>query len=477
MNSELSMDQVLIEKLTKILDVNLDKENFGVKELAKEAGLSRSQLHRKLKSIKGKSASRFIREFRLKKAMVMLQNNVATASEIAYRVGFSSPTYFNTCFHDYYGYPPGEVKFRKSSADEVIINQIVEQEVSDQDDSTIKMVNKLSYRQRLITVFSVVLLLIIAISYYLYFGSQNLTGKELVDFNPVEKSIAIIPFRSLNVNVENRYFADGVTGSIQNLLSNISDLKVVPKTNMEKYLGSLLTTSDIGKEVGVLYLLDGSVQKHGDSIRVIAHLIDARENSQLSSYVFDWEYKNIFEIQRKIAVQIAEDLNIKIAPDELENIEKLPTKNLEAYSLFLQANFQGKKRTKRGFDNAASLFEQTIALDSTFTKAYFGYGCLWMWSGAVWGTSNEQESWQNAKRLLEKTKKLDSTYSKVVNERLLDGYYIYEWDYDRMEKEYKNSSVSIAYLMQTGRYEESLAIVNQSLRKDPTRVFCMYLGH
>ncbi len=118
MNSELSMDQALIEKLTKILEVNLEREHFGVKEFTKEAGLSRSQLHRKLLSITGKSTSRFIRDYRLEKAMEMLQNNSATASEIAYRVGFNSPTYFNTCFHDYYGFPPGEVKFREPKVED-----------------------------------------------------------------------------------------------------------------------------------------------------------------------------------------------------------------------------------------------------------------------------------------------------------------------------------------------------------------------
>ncbi len=114
MNSELSMDQALIGKLTKILEVNLDREHFGVKELAKEAGLSRSQLHRKLLSITGKSTSRFIRDYRLEKAMEMLQNNSATASEIAYRVGFSSPTYFNSCFHDYYGLSSRRSKIQRN---------------------------------------------------------------------------------------------------------------------------------------------------------------------------------------------------------------------------------------------------------------------------------------------------------------------------------------------------------------------------
>ena len=94
------------------MKVNLENEKFGVVELAAEIGLSRSQLHRRLQELRGKSTSRFIREYRLEMAMEMLKKNVATASEIAYRVGFSSPTYFNTSFHNYYGYPPGEVKFK-----------------------------------------------------------------------------------------------------------------------------------------------------------------------------------------------------------------------------------------------------------------------------------------------------------------------------------------------------------------------------
>ena len=112
MDNQQSIDEKFIEKLIEILETNLEKENFGVRQLADAAGVSRSQLHRKLKTINGKSTSQFIREFRLEKAMEMLQNNVATASEIAYKVGFSSPTYFNTSFNQYYGYPPGEAKFR-----------------------------------------------------------------------------------------------------------------------------------------------------------------------------------------------------------------------------------------------------------------------------------------------------------------------------------------------------------------------------
>ncbi len=100
-------DRDFVRKLTEIIEANLEDEKFGVKELAREAGMNYYQINRKVKSVAGKNLSKFIREVRLQKAMEMLHNESITASEAAYRVGFGSPTYFNHCFHDYFGYPPG----------------------------------------------------------------------------------------------------------------------------------------------------------------------------------------------------------------------------------------------------------------------------------------------------------------------------------------------------------------------------------
>ena len=113
MNEVSFMDQLIIRKLTDIVYANLEKESFGVRELALTAGMSRSSLNRRLKSILKKSSTQFIRELRLQKAMEMLQMDIDTASEISYKVGFNSPTYFNYCFHQYYGFPPGEVRKRE----------------------------------------------------------------------------------------------------------------------------------------------------------------------------------------------------------------------------------------------------------------------------------------------------------------------------------------------------------------------------
>lgn len=105
-----SKNESFLKRLTVLVEKNLEKEQFGVEDLASAMNMNRTQLYRRIKSLTGKTASQYIREIRLLEAMELHKNDVATASEIAYKVGFRSPTYFNKCFHDYFGYPPGDVK-------------------------------------------------------------------------------------------------------------------------------------------------------------------------------------------------------------------------------------------------------------------------------------------------------------------------------------------------------------------------------
>ena len=110
---KLSMDETFLQKLTNAVFANLNNGQFGAEDLAKTVGLSRSQIHRKLQKINGKSITQFIREIRLAEAHQLLEDEVGTGSEIAFQVGFSSPAYFSKCFHEYFGYTPGNVKTKK----------------------------------------------------------------------------------------------------------------------------------------------------------------------------------------------------------------------------------------------------------------------------------------------------------------------------------------------------------------------------
>ena len=125
---KLSMDNTFLQNLTNAVFANLNNNQFGAEELARVVGISRSQIHRKLHRINGKSVTKFIREIRLREAHRLLTEEVGTASEIAYQVGFSSPTYFTKCFHEYYDYTPGEAKSKKKA------NQ---HELSHEDDTSI----------------------------------------------------------------------------------------------------------------------------------------------------------------------------------------------------------------------------------------------------------------------------------------------------------------------------------------------------
>lgn len=461
MAGKLSMDQVFIEKLTDILQVNLEKEQFGVKELAEEAGLSRSQLHRRLHAINGKSASQLIREYRLQKAMVMLQNNVATVSEIAYRVGFGSPTYFNTCFHEYYGYPPGEVK-----------NKAVK--ISEQDTATTAPIGKITFKNRWILVISIGIVIIMAISYSFYIGSKNNKVIEPAKNLLADRSIAVMPIKNWSGDPELEYISDGMTDAIISRLTKIKSLtSVIPFTSVIKYKTSDKSVPFIAKELGVQNILQGNFQLSGDQMKITLQLIDGPSNKHFwaHEYTGKWKSNDIFTIQTKVAENIADKMNIEINTQEVEALNEYPTQNNEAYNLFLQAVFQSNKYTKNGMDNAVPLYKKAISLDSTFFDAHVHLAYLYLWGGASWGLYNEKEAWHKAKQLLLKATQMDST-DVALNRALAYGLYMYEWDFDRMEKEYKTgSNPDILYELLTGRYEESLALINQGLKENPTSTF------
>ncbi|WP_297690601.1 helix-turn-helix transcriptional regulator, partial [uncultured Eudoraea sp.] len=203
MNKELSMDQAFINKLTVLLEENLGNEHFGVQQLADKVGLSRSQLHRKLKAIIGKSASSFIRQFRLMKAREMLVDNVATVSEIAYRVGFNSPTYFNTCFRIYYGYSPGKAKYRNKDADpETSTKEIGMAGSKPPVTNTYDKVGDKPFKKRFVLVPVLVSVLLFLVVYILYLRFDSADRTQTITISSTDKSIAVLPFKNYSGDPE-----------------------------------------------------------------------------------------------------------------------------------------------------------------------------------------------------------------------------------------------------------------------------------
>ena len=191
-----------------------------------------------------------------------------------------------------------------------------------------------------------------------------------------DKSIAVLPFQNLSKDQENAYFADGMQDEILTDLAKIADLKVISRSSTIQYKSGITRNPrEIGKQLGIAHLLEGSVQRAANRIRVNAQLIDARTDAHLWGQTYDADLADIFAIQSKIAETIVDQLRAKLSPAEKAAIEKPPTKNLTAYDLYLRgralyadttANIPATEKLPR----AASLLEEAVVRDPQFLLAW-----------------------------------------------------------------------------------------------------------
>ena len=460
--------KTLMEKLSAEIEANLNNAQFGVDSLALAVGMSRSSLHRKLHKRLGISTSQFIREYRLKRALEILKKEDITASETAYRVGFSSPTYFNTCFHKFYGFTPGEAKSR--NFDEI------EKLIGDDDGATEKKNAK--KRTLWVTLFAIAILSFAA---YLY-GTTSIRKEQRADNEATvdTKSIAVMPLKNLTGNPDLEYVSDGMTDAVISGLTKIATIdKVTPFSSVLIYKDTEKTPDEIASELGVARLLQGNLQISGNQIKINLQLIDVNSNDHLWSeaYMKEWKSDEIFELQNEVAEGIAKVMNVAIADDELKDLQRIPTKNKQAYSYYLQAEFQLNKYNASAYDIAMPLFEKAIALDSNFVEAYRGLANVWSIGGLVWGKYDEQTAWTNARSLFEKGLKIEPT-NKEIEEQLHFGYFYYDWNFQKVEQYYQNSlkdsltdnfpPINADYAIKTGRYLDAIEAIEERILTNPS---------
>jgi len=183
----------------------------------------------------------------------------------------------------------------------------------------------------------------------------------------IDKSIAVLPFASLSDDKENVYFADGVQDDILTNLSKIGDLKVISRTSVMSYRGNTRNVREIGKALGVSTLLEGSVRRSGNKVRVNVQLIDATNDKHIWAEDYDGDLTDVFKIQTDLAHQIADALQAKLSPMEKAHMERKPTENGEAYLAFVQAhNLHGAMEDIDKLKQAEQLYERAIQLDPNF---------------------------------------------------------------------------------------------------------------
>src|SRR5213079_2979426 len=202
-----------------------------------------------------------------------------------------------------------------------------------------------------------------------------------VSAHKVDKSIAVLPFESLSDEKENAYFADGIQDDVLTNLSKIGDLKVISRTSVMSYRGKTSNVREIGKALGVATILEGSVRRIGNRVRVNVQLINADTDEHLWAEDYDRDLTDVFAIQSDLAQKIARELQAKLSPTEKAQIERKPTENSEAYLAFLQAHdlFTGMDKFRSNTEKAEQLFEKATKLDPNFAGAFAGLAWVEDW--------------------------------------------------------------------------------------------------
>jgi len=374
-------DKEFIRKLTEITLANLENEAFGGKELSAEADVRVSIINKRLQFISHKTINQFIREVRLDRAMEMLRQGSVTASEVAFKVGFSSPAYFSTCFSEYFGFPPSEVKKREFSKPEENASEKISDAVEGKQElkpfrpklvePTLPVKKRPLYR---IYRYAAAVMVLIAVWFAFYYWpfEKNTGNSSSGPMSNSDYSIAVLPFKNLSKEGDYMYFADGVTGSILNNLMYIDKLKVISLISAEIDGPGNQSTSDIVKKTEANYILSGSIQYDSGRFLILVQLTKAKNNLQIWSDKMEGEMSDIFKVQSDIAKKIANELQTVLSQKEIKQINRIPTMNMEAYSYYLKGRYFLNRRENK--ETSLEYFKKAIATDPYYAEAYAGLG-------------------------------------------------------------------------------------------------------
>ena len=292
-----------------------------------------------------------------------------------------------------------------------------------------------------------------------------------------EKSIAVLPFENLSGDPGNAYFADGIQEEVLTRLARIGDLKVISRTSTERYKSAPIDLPQIAQQLGVAHILEGSVQKAADQVRVNVQLIKAHDDSHLWAERYDRKLTDVFAVESEIASKIAEVLQAKLTGAEQRAIAVRPTENPEAHELYLRGRFFWNKWLGPDFDKSREYYEKALQLDPGYALAYAGLADYYGFAFAN-GLIAPEEKWarleeENAKKALALEPSLGEAYNSLAAEKL---YYERDWPaaeqyfHKGLELSPNFSEMRHHYslcLILFGRKDEAFAQMKQALELDP----------
>ncbi|MEE9192792.1 MAG: tetratricopeptide repeat protein [Candidatus Aerophobetes bacterium] len=300
-------------------------------------------------------------------------------------------------------------------------------------------------------------------------------GEEKMAFSLPEKpSLAVLPFDNLSGDSSQDYFGDGITENIITALSTVSNLFVIARNSSFTYKGKPVRVQQVAEELGVRYVLEGSVQRSGDRVRITAQLIDALKGHHLWAENYDRNLKDIFTLQDEVTKEIITALQVKLTRGEQARLEAKGTDNLKAYLKFMQAREYIVEDNIEGNASGRQLAEEAIALDSEYGAAYRLLGLTHFHDTWLGSSKSPKQSLAKAIELVQKAIELDDGYSHSVLGFLLSQIRQYDKAIAEAERGVAlnpNSADSHAWLGLTlflsGRYQEAIPEFEKAIRLNP----------
>jgi TolB-like protein/Flp pilus assembly protein TadD len=292
------------------------------------------------------------------------------------------------------------------------------------------------------------------------------------------RSIAVLPLENLSGDASQNYFADGMTDELITDLAQISALRVISRTSVMVYKGARKPLPQIARELNVDAVVEGTVLRSGDQVRITAQLIEAATDKHLWSQSYEGELRDTLALQNRVASAIADQIRISLTPQEQAALKNVKIVNPEAYESYLKGRYFWNKRTADGLKVALAYFKQAIEEDPKYAQAYSGladtYALLGDWQYAV---MTPKEAFPKAKAAAIKALELDNTLGEAHNSLafVLDGF---DWDFDSAGKEFQRGiELSPGYatahhwyawhVSLLGRYDEAIAEMRKAQNLDP----------
>jgi TolB-like protein/Flp pilus assembly protein TadD len=292
-----------------------------------------------------------------------------------------------------------------------------------------------------------------------------------------QKSIAVLPLLNESGDPGDEYFSDGLSEELIAALAQVKGLKVIGRSSSFRFKDKKTDVKTIGEELGVSTLLEGTVRKQGDQVRIVAELVNTADGSELWSRTFDRELKDIFAVQAEIAEAVATSLELTLLGTEDTSAKKASTKSMEAHNAYLQGHFYFERRNLEDYRKAVGFFDQAIRFDSDYALAYAERSEAWAWIGDLSGEKKKKEAWKAAGSDAEKAVAVDPNLAEAHAALGWVRFFI-EWKFAEGLAELRRaqqlspwnptaSDLLARVVVYFGQFEEAEKLARQSIELDP----------